>query len=220
MWLALEHIVSAKREPHDSPHLLFDVALVAQFGNRHARQRGIDCLPRQGHKFLRVVFIVLGQGEKKFGLDRRALHLIFSTSSVPLRKSSRNGTSVGLRVTLVECTNAARGTPDTHVKQKREVAGAVFHVERSRRLYEPELVAIAGLIGSASQRNMDLPFRRTHCTSARSPTPGPWLKSKCSFHRSTIDCRSQSRWFHRECSERSRSWRWVCQYNLASSRKS
>src|SRR5580700_1505520 len=112
MWLALEHVVSAKREPHHPPHLFFDVSLVAQFGDCHARGRRIDSLPRQCHKFLRVVLIVLGQGEKKFGLDRRALHLIFSGSSVPLRKSSRNGTSVGLRVTLVECTNAARTTFD------------------------------------------------------------------------------------------------------------
>src|ERR1700722_3157744 len=107
MRLALEHVVSAQREPHDSAHLFLNVAFIAQFGDCHARQQGIDCLPRQGHKFLRVVLIVLGQSKKEFALDRRALHLIFSGSSVPLRKSSRNGTSVGSRVTLVECTNAA-----------------------------------------------------------------------------------------------------------------
>jgi len=77
MRLALEDVVPAQREPDDSAHLLFDVALVAQFGHCHARERGIDSLLRQGHKLLRVVFIVLGQSEKKFGLDGRALHLDF-----------------------------------------------------------------------------------------------------------------------------------------------
>ena len=38
MRLALEHVVSAQREPDYSPHLFFDIAFVAQFGDCHARQ--------------------------------------------------------------------------------------------------------------------------------------------------------------------------------------
>ena len=158
MRLALEHVVSAKREPDHTAHLFFDVALISQFGNRHPRRRRIDRLLRQGHKFLRVVLIVLGQGEKKFGLDRRALHLIFSGSSVPLRKSSRNGTSVGLRVTLVECTNAASSAGYSHYAKKGSNR-AVFHMEHFSGVFGSAPAAIAELIGSASPRNMDSRFR-------------------------------------------------------------
>jgi hypothetical protein len=53
------------------------------------------------------VLVVLGQGDEKLGLNGRLLHLNVSGSSVLLGDISRNGPSVPLWVTLVECTNAA-----------------------------------------------------------------------------------------------------------------
>jgi hypothetical protein len=53
------------------------------------------------------LLVVLGQGNEKLGLDGRLLHWIISGPSVLPGDISRNGPSVPVCVTLVECTNEA-----------------------------------------------------------------------------------------------------------------
>jgi len=73
--LAPVHLVPARRQSDYASDLLLDIALVPQFGYCDTCEGRINCLLRQPYELAGIVLVVLRQGDKKFGLDRRWLHL-------------------------------------------------------------------------------------------------------------------------------------------------